>query len=308
MSGTASHRASRVGAAATISAALLLGGCIDTHLPGAADQVTQDDDGPHGCQQREGAGPLALICPKTQACDARAPFPQHLRIVDWNIEHGAEHGIDAVLDQLRALEPDVVLLQEVDRDADRTGDVDQPQLLAAGLGPQYQAVYAPTLELEGGLYGIAMLSRLPFRGVAEIPLTNLDVGEPRTAIDARLCAGPMAMRVVNHHADYQKPGAAISVQEILRVLQSDVVPGTVFSGDFNQDPDEAGPEACVNDGLTDVLATHDDGPTFATNRIDYFFVDDLLVDHVVGGKVVQSDDSDHRPIMMDMSLRPQTQR
>lgn len=306
MSGTASHRASRVGAAATISAALLLGGCINTHLPAAADWVTEDD-GPHGCEQPDDAGPLALICPKMRACDPHAPFPQHLRIVDWNIEHGAEHGIEAVLDQLRALEPDVVLLQEVDRDVDRSGVVDQPELLAAGLGPQYQAVYAPTLELEGGLYGIAMLSRLPFRGVAEIPLSNMEVGEPRTAIDARLCVGPMPLRVVNHHADYQKPGAAISVQEILKVLQNTAVPGTVFSGDFNQDPDEVGPEACVTDGLNDVLATHDAGPTFATNRIDYFFVDDLLVDHVADGSVVQSDDSDHKPIMMDMTLRARPQ-
>lgn len=307
MSGTACHRACRVGAAATLTAALLLSGCIGAHLPGARDWVAEDDDGPHGCEQQADAGPLALICPKTQRCDSRAPLPQQLRIVDWNIEHGAEHGLDAVLDVLRGLDPDVVLLQEVDRDVDRSGVVDQPQTLAAGLGPDYQAVYAPTLELEGGLYGIAMLSRVPFRGVSAIPLSNTDVGEPRTAIDARLCVGPAPLRIVNHHADYQKEGAAISVQELLKVLQGSAVPGTVFAGDFNQDPTDIGPGDCVADGLTDVLAKRDDSPTFANNRIDYFFVDDVLVEHVAGAGVVQSKASDHRPIMMNLALQPQAQ-
>jgi endonuclease/exonuclease/phosphatase family metal-dependent hydrolase len=278
--------------------------CIGPHLPGAADWVADDDDGPHGCEQPADAGPLALICPKTRACDPRAPLPRHVRVVSWNIEHGAEHGIDAVADQLHALEPDVVLLQEVDRDVERSGVIDEAHVVAAALGPQYQAVFAPTLELEGGLYGISIVSRVPFRGVGVIPLSNTDVGEPRTAIDARLCVGPLAMRVVNHHADYLKDGAAISLQEILQVLQSSPVPGTVFAGDFNQDPSDTGPEDCVDSGLSDVLATRDPGPTFATNRIDYFFVDDLLIEHVAGASVVQSDDSDHRPIMMDLALRP----
>jgi endonuclease/exonuclease/phosphatase family metal-dependent hydrolase len=284
-----------------------MSGCIGSH-PGAADWLADDDDGPHGCEQPADAGPLALICPKTRACDPRAPLPQHLRVVSWNIEHGAEHGIDAVADQLHALEPDVVLLQEVDRDVERSGGVDEARLIAAALGARYQAVFAPTLELEGGLYGISIVSRVPFRGVGVIPLSNTDVGEPRTAIDARLCLGPMALRIVNHHADYQKDGAAISLQEILNVLQSSAVAGTIFAGDFNQDPTDLGPEACVDAGLTDVLATRDSGPTFSSNRIDYFFVDDLLADHVAAASVIQSDDSDHRPIMMDLALRPNAER
>src|SRR4030095_12566589 len=45
--------------------------------------------------------------------------PRELDVVTWNIERGS--AFDAVLSVLRGLDPDVVLLQEVDRDCQRTG-------------------------------------------------------------------------------------------------------------------------------------------------------------------------------------------
>ena len=47
-----------------------------------------------------------------------APAGSDLSVVTWNIEHGAAY--EAIVNVLRRLDSDVVLLQEVDRDCHRT--------------------------------------------------------------------------------------------------------------------------------------------------------------------------------------------
>lgn len=178
--------------------------------------------------------------------------------------------------------------------------IDQPQVLAESLGANYQYVFAPTLSLQGGRYGIAALSRLRFLAVAQLPLSNQDAREPRTAIDALLCAGRRPFRVVNHHADYDKPGAVKSTQEILATYHPGTVLPSVFAGDYNQLPSDPGPTAFVGLGLSDVLAEHDDHPTFGRDRIDYFFVDPAVADRVDDAMVVPSEASDHSLIVMDV--------
>jgi endonuclease/exonuclease/phosphatase family metal-dependent hydrolase len=285
--------------AAWTTAALLESGCISSHLPSSDPELSDDALSP-GC--RDGAGPRAMICPATRACDPSAATPKRVRIVDWNIKAGTERGLEAVLDTLRALDPDVVLLQEVDYNAERTARVSQPEVLARALGRDYQYVFAPTMALEGGLYGIAALSRLPFRAVGLIALTNTDNAEPRTVIDARLCAGQSQLRVLNHHADYMKEGAAQSCSEILEALSEQRVPLTVFAGDLNQGPAEPGPTGYLHAGFHDVLADRDARGTFGSDRIDYFFADDELAARVVAGQVVRTRASDHNAIVMDVQL------
>ena len=63
--------------------------------------------------------------------------PQDLNVVTWNIERGSAY--DAVLSVLRRLDPDVVLLQEVDRDCRRTGYRNVARDLAAALDMNWVA-------------------------------------------------------------------------------------------------------------------------------------------------------------------------
>jgi endonuclease/exonuclease/phosphatase family metal-dependent hydrolase len=229
--------------------------------------------------------------------------PERIRIVNWNIKVGMQRGLDAVRDTLRELHPDVVLLQEVDDNTVRSKHVDQARALAEGLGAQFDYAFAPALELQGGSYGIAMLSRLPFQAAGVIELSNSGTNEPRTAIDAQLCAGPSPLRVVTHHADNSVTGSANSCNEILDTLLRSPLERTIFAGDLNQPPTESGPTACVDAGLLDVLAERDPTPTFSTRRIDYFFVGRQLAEQVVDAKVVQTDASDHELIVMDLRMR-----
>ncbi len=282
---------------ATAYATLMMfaSGCID--LRGSDAVIVSPGDKPCGAA---GSGKLAWVCPETNACDQLAPDPGRIRIVDWNIKAATAKGIDSILQLLRDLDPEIVVLQEVDSNVDRSGYIDEPRVLAESLGADYKYAYAPTLTIGEGFYGIATLSRLTFLDVAELPLSNEGVGETRTAIDTLFCAGRRPFRVVNHHADYQKSGAATSTGEILDTYIPTTILPSVFAGDYNQTPGEPGPSAFVEAGLTDVIAEHGEQPTFGADRIDYFFVNPVLADRVADAKVVASGASDHSLLVMDL--------
>jgi len=277
---------------------LCLSGCISPYLQDG--DLVLGGEGEQGCS--ESGDPLSLRCPATRSCDGSARSPERIRVVTWNIKGGRVHGLQAVSDALRALKPDVVLLQEVDVDVARSGSVDQPAELARALGDGFDYVFAPTLTLEGGTYGIAALSRLPFMAASRIPLSNERADEPRTAIDAGLCVGRGVLRLVNHHADTRKDAAAISCSEIAAHLQeSRSLKPTIVGADLNLLPSEPGPAAFADAGFSDVLEQRDPAGTFGASRIDYLFADPLVAEHISAARVVQTEASDHELLFMEVT-------
>src|SRR5688572_14688453 len=107
-----------------ISLVAVLAGCLSPAIAPRNDQV-------------HSAGP-----PATAPAGASMP----LRVLTWNI-HNAEHDDDPVrlLDQIAeviaAHKPDLVALQEVDRNAERSGRVDQAARIAERTGMHH--AFAP---------------------------------------------------------------------------------------------------------------------------------------------------------------------
>ena len=96
----------------------------------------------------------------TQAPAAVRP----LRIVTWNIERGVQ--FNKIVAALKALEPDVVLLQEVDRGCKRSGKVDVARELGHALGMNWVTggEFQEIGEANGNapaVTGQAILSRSP---------------------------------------------------------------------------------------------------------------------------------------------------
>ena len=94
--------------------------------------------------------------------DAWAPFgtlvETRLRVATWNLwgRYGPwEERGPVVLENLRAVDADVVCLQEAWRDGARS----QPRELASALG--MHGVYEPAFEINGAWSGNAVLSRWP---------------------------------------------------------------------------------------------------------------------------------------------------
>lgn len=267
-----------------------------------------DDSGvqrmPECTSQRVQPTGVWLTCSAVGPCTPDTLAPPSLRIVSWNIKAGLTAGLTAVVDVLRDLAPDVVLLQEVDRDVQRSGDVDQASVIAGALGMTFEHAFASALPLEGGRFGLAVLSNQAFRSVSAVGLSNAATAEPRTGIDARLClGGGRELRVLDQHADYVREGAIETTLEILASVRDDVADQTlVIGGDFNQVPEDPGPLAYIDAGLLDAVAMFDDRPTFGSRRIDYLFVSPAIGAWLSIGRVIASDASDHAALVLDLVI------
>ena len=96
------------------------------------------------------------------------PSPDGVRVVTYNIRAGLD-GLDHVAEDLRALQPDLVALQEVERGIARSRSEDQAGHLGAAL--DLHSAFAGSFEVDGGEHGIAILSRWPIQSteILELP-------------------------------------------------------------------------------------------------------------------------------------------
>ncbi len=94
-----------------------------------------------------------------------------------NIKHGAE-GLETVAEAIREISPDIIGLEEVDVNCERSGYADEPAELAELAGFPYYA-FAKAIPLGDGEYGTAILSRYPIESFEVIPLASGN-GEDRS--------------------------------------------------------------------------------------------------------------------------------
>jgi endonuclease/exonuclease/phosphatase family metal-dependent hydrolase len=119
----------------------------------------------------------------------RSAEPMRLTVLSYNIHHA--EGVDGKLDLdrvakiIREAKPDIVGLQEVDARVARSKSVDQPNELARLTGLPH-VVFGKNIDLQGGGYGCAILSRFPITTHENVPLPNVDQGEQRGVIRAEL--------------------------------------------------------------------------------------------------------------------------
>ena len=236
------------------------------------------------------AARVAALAPaqvSSQERDARSAPPPSLTAVTLNLWHD-QHDWPArravIIDTLRALAPDVILLQEV---LEKEGLPNQARQLADSLG--YAFTFA-SVDPVGGpkRYGNAILARLPILATREVKLPPLD--DWRVAAHARLAlpgGGTLDAYVTHlHHTDEGAAIRAEQVEGLLAFVDSTRSRGAdaalLLGGDFNAQPDR--PElAPVFARLADALAVvHPDlalptgatfGPATGTEprRIDYLF-------------------------------------
>ncbi len=162
----------------------------------------------------------------------------------WNIRHG--EGLDGRIDleRIAALiaqeSPDVVFLQEVDRNTVRSGNVDQAAWIAQRLG--MWSSFGAFMPFQGGEYGLAMLTRTQPRDVRNVVLPAGEQ-EPRTVLLATVgLDGGRSVRLVNVHLDWldDDQNRFAQAKEMLNVVSRDVAGmaegAAIVGGDFNDGP------------------------------------------------------------------------
>jgi len=239
------------------------------------------------------------LTPRPALCHKRA-----VRLVTWNIKHAELRGLDAIAAQLRALEPDLIGLQEVDRDVPRSGHVDQTRQLGDALGMAHG--FASALVLDGGDYGCALLVKPALIGHRQLAVraVRLPGGrgpgeEPRTLLSAR-AAG---LRVFVTHLDLPDSIRGEQAEAILAALGS--TRGAILLGDFNEGP--SGPAvrrllvSGVRDAWSDCLAAE---RSTAPHDRPQARIDLALLGEGVGparaARIVETDASDHPLVVVDL--------
>jgi len=236
-----------------------------------------------------------------------------LRVLCYNIHHGG--GMDGAVrlertaNAIKAWNPDLVALQEVDRNTLRTDKTDQPKLLAEMLKMHY--VFGKAIDYQGGEYGLVVLSRFPILE-HQMVLLPPDVQPEQRGILVAKIGVPSAqddtkqriIRFASTHLSVASPAEReVQVQKIDTLLSEGSEP-TIVAGDFNARPD--------SDVIVRFLPNWKDtaAPALEKNvtpdrpkRIDYIFFRSKDPFEVMESRTINDVmTSDHMPIFSILSF------
>lgn len=225
--------------------------------------------------------------------------PELLRLMTYNIKHGELSSLGAIADVINAEMADVVGLQEVDVDAERSGNVDQPHRLGQLTGMANLFRSALTLP-DGGLYGLAVLSRFPIIVSDKVSLTSS--GEQRILVVVDIDVNGTTIPFCITHLGLTAAERTKQVGEIVAAL--DGKPWSVLVGDMNATPDE-GSMKILASKLTDAWPKAGTGSGYSipsdtpTKRIDYVYLGSSW-SAPEEAHVPATEASDHRPVVVSI--------
>lgn len=264
----------------------------------------------------------AVVGMPAHAATPQGPAPASLRLLSYNIHHGA--GLDGVLDleriagEIEATGADVIGLQEVDNHWGARSDwMDQASWLATRLGMHH--AYAANLDLdpvEGDTvrrqYGTAVLSRFPILSAQNHLLTSIPYPtrptEQRGLLHVVVNVHGAHVDINNTHLDHQRAEQRISqVTEVLGIVGGQSGTAVVL-GDLNATPEAAEVRMLTDGRFVDAFAGIAEADTYPaeapTKRIDYLLVREGLA--ISGQEVLATEASDHLPIVATLTVqRPQ---
>jgi len=240
--------------------------------------------------------------------------PTTIRVLCYNIHYG--QGNDGVYDVQRLAQvinqqkPDLVALQEVDVGVLRSGRIHEAQMLGELTGMAVR--YGPTQHYEGGLFGNAVLSRLPIIDVVIHPLPYTEatpdlVTYPRGAIAVTVRApNGKPFRFVSTHFQHNVPEDRVAeAKAINRLFASDTMP-CILAGDMNARPDSE-PIRILQEKWS---GTSEDSPAPTapsrqpTSRIDYIFYRPATAFDLMEARVIDEPmASDHCPVFAALRIR-----
>ena len=245
------------------------------------------------------APPLTVFAKKT------------LRVMTYNIHVGV--GMDKKLDLQRIADvingqrPDLVGLQEVDRNVKRTEGKDEIAELAAMTRMHF--AFAPNLDYQGGKYGVAILSKHPIKATVHRMFENKRESERRGMLKTEIELDGKIINFVTTHLDYQfEDGRLFETQQLMENLDGVNGPLIVVA-DLNDVP-EGSSYKLMRTKFDDAWVTsraRSDGFSYPADkpvkRIDHIFY--RTGDRVRAKKawVVTTLASDHVPVVAELEIQ-----
>lgn len=231
-----------------------------------------------------------------------------LKVMTYNIFSGRNLARDLNIDHaasvIRSVQPDFVTINEVRCRTSDIGPVDQANELGRRTG--YYPVFAKTLDIMGGEYGIGLLSRLPVLEsevvhIPDVERTENYHYEHRCILRCRLLAGEQTFTVLCTHFGLAPSEQASAVSTALTLLENESIP-VLLMGDLNAEPGT--PEV---QPLFERMQDASEGKGLLTFPSD---TPKIKIDHILytgPWKVldvysIDTQNSDHRPLIAEMEL------
>ena len=184
---------------------------------------------------------LILFVPTCIPLSAAEPF--RLTVLSYNIHHA--EGIDGKLDVeriagvIQSVKPDLVALQEVDQKVKRSQSIDQPAELARLT--KMHVAFGANIDLQGGHYGNAILSRFPIARHQNQLLPRIDQSEQRGVIEAEITLPEMKQPLLflATHFDFRSDERERleSVAVINKLADKHAELPALLAGDLNATPE-----------------------------------------------------------------------
>ena len=163
---------------------------------------------------------------------SQTSMPDQLRVATYNVKLlNQGEDLDKFTKEIKALQPDILCLQEVDQNALRSGNMDMVKKMAEACDMPYYHFYQ-TMWIIDGYYGIGILSRYPITEVSSTQLPNEFLKEPRVLGKAKIKVHDRMFNVYLSHLSFREREARKDqIAFISKEIQNTT--DTLFLGDFN---------------------------------------------------------------------------
>lgn len=187
---------------------------------------------------------LSLLIANPSWAESPARKGKTIKVMTYNIHHcnppsaGAKIDVEAIARVIRQQNPDLVALQEVDVNTERSGKgLHQANELARLTGMHF--FFSKAIDHQGGDYGVAVLSRFPILDSIRfiLPIDPAIGGETRTI--AAITVEPVKGKKIifaSTHLDLKEPNRLTQSALIIDHFKASNLP-MILGGDFNAQSD-----------------------------------------------------------------------
>lgn len=234
-----------------------------------------------------------------------------ITVMSYNVKYCSPYNstvpnVDAVAEIINQAKPDIVFLQELDRNTTRSGKVDQLALLSQKTNLPY-TFYGKAIDYQGGESGLGILSRYTLSDPQGFNLPRVELGDTyvsyRILISANITVNEKKVTIACTHLELTQENRDLQVPEINKILSTSNYP-VIFGGDFNATPDNNTMQTFFSYGFTKTCKTNCN--TITSNsplrEIDYIIYRPEVKFKVVSHNVINTLASDHMPIVSVLEL------
>ncbi len=192
-----------------------------------------------GCSPSSESDPPIVIEPEEVVVE------ETIRVMTYNIHHANPPSktevidLEAIVHVIQQEDPDIIALQEVDANTERSGPGNQAEMIAELLG--MNVFFGKAIDYDGGQYGVAVLSKFDLSEgkINRLPTKSGTNGEPRVLVTVKITTPKgNLLKIGSTHLDAQSQDAnrILQIQEVVKIGQTQQLP-FIIAGDFNAVPE-----------------------------------------------------------------------